>query len=336
MMRQHFSRTPCLRLTRRVGVATLLIAVTLGYPVALRAESRLPGPPSPPCPPGAPGDQRCKDADTDGFFRQNPAGVCPGLTDCNDDNAAVWPGAPEGCDGVANACGGMVDAVSCGVGACRRTSNVCETSTCQPGILALESCTDGIDNNCNGVIDEGVPVEPSVVSVLRALFSIVGTGDIGVPASCGGSTTVCCPGNVPMADCGPFRIALTEAPVVSAVSDPNRFPFTLRMRIQTVQDIPMQISGIACDVRIDSASGSVPYVELRSEMLFNLPVTPEAPISLGFGGMTLENLEADDIALTGGFLCQMAGFGIGVFTDTIASTLEDILRDHAQNHLCEP
>lgn len=69
---------------------------------------------------------------------------------------------PETCDGRDNNCNGMIDdglgTVTCGVGACQRTVEVCQggrTVTCVPGSASVEVC-DNIDNNCNGTIDEGV------------------------------------------------------------------------------------------------------------------------------------------------------------------------------------
>jgi hypothetical protein len=69
---------------------------------------------------------------------------------------------PERCDGRDNNCNGMIDeglgTATCGVGACRRTVNLCEAGvmrTCTPGTGSAEIC-DNIDNDCNGAIDDGV------------------------------------------------------------------------------------------------------------------------------------------------------------------------------------
>ena len=99
--------------------------------------------------------------DTDGDGWAPPA-------DCNDANAAVYPGAPEPCDGLDNDCDGTTDdgfpdvgtACSVGVGACAATGvRVCAgegTSTvCNalPGTPSPEVC-DGVDNDCDGAVDE--------------------------------------------------------------------------------------------------------------------------------------------------------------------------------------
>ena len=44
----------------------------------------------------------------------------------------------------------------CGVGACRRTSTcVNEQVSCTPGTPSTEICTDSIDNDCDGLVNEG-------------------------------------------------------------------------------------------------------------------------------------------------------------------------------------
>ncbi|MEK7607095.1 MAG: putative metal-binding motif-containing protein [Patescibacteria group bacterium] len=108
------------------------------------------------------------DADGDGV---RPCGV---PTDCNNANDAIRPGATELCDGVDNNCSGQPDenyfvgAPCNGVGACAVTPGIIECASlvamrCStgPGGSAyagsadgpLGAC-DGVDNDCDGVVDE--------------------------------------------------------------------------------------------------------------------------------------------------------------------------------------
>ena len=96
----------------------------------------------------------CQDSDGDTYLAS---------VDCNDQNAAVNPGALETCNGVDDDCSGVADnglgTTTCGVGACQRTVNNCVNGapvTCTPGTPApAETCGNGIDDNCDGAVDNG-------------------------------------------------------------------------------------------------------------------------------------------------------------------------------------
>ena len=132
-------------------------------------------------------DEGCRtwfrDNDGDGYGTSvsttailQPAGYVALTGDCNDSDAAVHPGALETCDGVDNDCDGILDE------GCRSWyqdndgdgygSSVSVESDTQPaGYVnvsgdcndadpainpgAVEICEDGIDNDCDGFMDEG-------------------------------------------------------------------------------------------------------------------------------------------------------------------------------------
>jgi putative metal-binding protein len=73
------------------------------------------------------------------------------------------PSGPEVCNGIDDDCNGMVDdglgQSTCGVGACQNTVQNCiggVPQMCQPGMPAPnEICGNMIDDDCNGLVDEG-------------------------------------------------------------------------------------------------------------------------------------------------------------------------------------
>lgn len=108
----------------------------------------------------------CHDFDGDGYY-SGPS--CSGTQDCNDNNAAIHPGAQEICgDHKDNNCNGQIDEgcpTDCidndgdgyGVGTtCLGPDCNDNDQAMNPG--AQEIC-DGVDNNCDGQIDEGCCVD---------------------------------------------------------------------------------------------------------------------------------------------------------------------------------
>ena len=106
-------------------------------------------------------DEDAADNDGDGFAEDDG--------DCDDQSDVVFPGAEEDCDNVDNDCDegtadgvdepGYGDVTACGIGECASAGvftcvNGQMSDTCQEDAPQQETC-DGLDNDCNGAIDNG-------------------------------------------------------------------------------------------------------------------------------------------------------------------------------------
>lgn len=118
----------------------------------------------------------CEDEDGDGYFAIDPN--CGGSNDCDDTRAWINPGSAETCDGFDNNCNSTVDE-GCdddSDGYCDDGMQIFNNNSMCPNTIFTgdgmwgddcddnneninpgqsEDCGDGIDNNCDGDIDEG-------------------------------------------------------------------------------------------------------------------------------------------------------------------------------------
>ncbi|TFH20310.1 MAG: hypothetical protein E4H03_12440, partial [Myxococcales bacterium] len=144
--------------------------------------------------------QACIDLDLDTY------GVgCTSGPDCDDSNPATNPGAVEVCDGIDNDCNGIVDDGVAGVGGACSTGSpgLCATGTlqCQAGafvcvqdnVPSLEVC-DGVDNDCDGITDEGNPGGGQACNT-----GLPGICAAGV-TQCQAGTLVCAQNNAPSSE----------------------------------------------------------------------------------------------------------------------------------------
>ena len=155
----------------------------------------------------------CQDVDSDGYTPPpglGPPCMYPGI-DCNDNDASIYPGGVEFCDGVDNDCNWQVDENL--IQNCPLQYGVCAgaTRTCANGNWGAcnyggnyeqnEISCDSLDNDCDGYIDEGCPqaicMGPPYTCDQYALTCLP------PPATCGKTecVTLGCQWNILSSDC---------------------------------------------------------------------------------------------------------------------------------------
>jgi MYXO-CTERM domain-containing protein len=221
-----------------------------------------------------------------------------------------------GCSG--GGCDGMVPTPG-GFPASERTPNGGQIRVSNTGIAAITSDPEAL---------------------LGGLLGGMGL-EFDVPANCGGSTPVCCPGGQPQMPCGPIVIDLAQQPgdaprlVVTPVQGQSRLDLIIRARVRTQMDLPVTIPLVGdCGVHIDTDGGSFDDVRI------DLPVSLAQDTAAGttrvvVGDAALSQLSDEDVDLTGGFGCQLANLGVGLFIDTLSSQFTDQIAGAIEGQVCK-
>lgn len=116
-------------------------------------------------------EEECIDSDGDGYFSNCEPRDCPGVRAIQD--ASLNPGAEELCDHKDNNCNGQIDEGFDVGEPCQKQHSICVTegiiecvdrftSECnapEPPLKPSEEVCDGVDNDCNGLVDDGLETQ---------------------------------------------------------------------------------------------------------------------------------------------------------------------------------
>lgn len=137
------------KISNKTIIVAIVIIVLVAIGIAVAKNSPLLGPTT-----------QCNDrVDNDGDRRCDYGGGGP---PCRDGSTKGDSGCSSSSDNSEASC--ISNSTTCGVGACQRSSTcVNDAVQCTPGTPTTEVC-DGIDNNCNGSVDENVCGNPDSCS----------------------------------------------------------------------------------------------------------------------------------------------------------------------------
>ena len=144
------------------------------------------------------------------------------------------------------------------------------------------------------------PFEELLVPFLNAFLLPLGEGgNVEVPPSCGGTPAFCCPGGTPSSSCGPVHIDVSAGSVSEAVGQ-DRFDLMFGVHAATVADIPMNIIGADCLLRLDTTPGPSSTIDV----ILPVDVSADHRRIEAIGTVAINELTTDDVTILGGFACQ--------------------------------
>jgi hypothetical protein len=157
-----------------------------------------------------------------------------------------------------------------------------------------------------------------------------------VPASCGGSTEICCKNGQPDPNCGPIQINLNKIG-----ADADRLTLTpvdqgnnnglltvqILARIKTVNDLSITYSGSHCTIDLDTTRDNTPPdLKIVTNIAFQQDAQ-SGTTRIVASGTQVTQLDNGDYDLGGDFLCTFAGFLVpaSVIQDQLEGPIEDAI-----------
>ncbi|MGE0548019.1 MAG: hypothetical protein AB7O24_11780 [Kofleriaceae bacterium] len=148
-------------------------------------------------------------------------------------------------------------------------------------------------------------LEADPAGIVGPLFGTGANGavEFPVPANCGSSPSICCPGGTPNPACGPLEIDLAkrngDEPRLELVplQGEQQLDLTIRSRVKTKMDLQIGFLGANCLVTLDSTLGPKPDLKIEAEIHFSQDTTTKTTRVLA-QWVTVSQIDWEDITLT--------------------------------------
>ena len=169
----------------------------------------------------------------------------------------------------------------------------------------------------------GLEELPITLATVQAAVDLMTTDTVYVPANCGGTPALNCPGGVAAS---PAPLVLTRDSVhIAASPDTMVYYFTAWATVVTPTAIPLSAFGLDCGLTVNTAGGASPDIQVAGTVTF-VSQTQGGPINrVDVTQVNISGLDTGDVALTGGIGCASANFGISFYFGTLTSILQDQL-----------
>ncbi len=231
----------------------------------------------------------------------------------------------------------LVFAVSCGGGGCGGCASF---EPIPGGFPAAERNPNAVQVRVSQTGIAAITADPA--KLITALAGgMNGVLAFNAPVNCSGNTPTCCPGGQPQNPCGPVNIDFNLFPgdqprlVVTPVQGGSRVDVTVRARVKTMMDIPVRVPVAGdCGVKIDTTAGAVDDLRIDAPINFQQDAT-SSTTRVVVGNVAISQLASEDVALTGGFGCQLANLGLSFFIGILTDQLTGVIQDTIQEQTCK-
>jgi hypothetical protein len=179
--------------------------------------------------------------------------------------------------------------------------------------------------NANAVIADGCETN---IGQPAANLVLLGLKTYDIPALCDASPSINCPGGQPGTT--PAEIQLTGSEVAAAErAGAPGFDISARLGALTLGSVPASYQGVDCTFNLDTSRGALTTALVRMTLTKVDDSTAPGDYRLVATDVSLSDVETADVAIGGGFGCQILNLSLPFFIDSIRQTLEARLSETA-------